>query len=304
VLLNPPHPLSEEPTSSCRLGDVIVDGTPGRTIVVDHSTITEIREARPNDDRRYAGCFITPGLIDSHQHLPPSSPLKLSGLYCLLYLMHGVTTVLDAGDGDGTAVPAVRGLIASGAVPGPRVVSVGPFIARPPRQWANTVLVEDPIYEELTRSDIEGISAAAAERGLLVLGHVPAALDIEEAGVPEVQHFFGVPTAQSRGGAPQLLKRLADWHAVDDGRLDAVIEVSATKGIGHTPTLVVTEGVLRAQHDGQDEPLMPRLFPDVIWHPKTGLSTYRNASQRDISLLRDSLPVKLELVSRLYRAGV
>ena len=131
MLLNPPRPLSEESSSSCRLGDVIVDGTPGRTGVVDHGAITEIREARPDDDRRYAGCFITPGLIDSHQHLPPASPLKLSGLYCLLYLMHGVTTVLDAGDGYGTAVPAARQLIASGAVPGPRVVSVGPFIARP-----------------------------------------------------------------------------------------------------------------------------------------------------------------------------
>jgi hypothetical protein len=302
---------------------VTVDEVPGRTVVVDHGAISEVREVRPGDDRRYAGCFVTPGLIDSHQHLPPASPLKLSGLYCLLYLLHGVTTVLDAGDGDGTALPAVLQLIASGAVPGPRIVSVGPFIARPPRQWANTVLVEDPVtpavvvqraldrgaqaiklYEALTRSDIEGITAAAAERGLLVLGHVPAALDIEEAGVPEVQHFFGVPSAKSRGGAPQLLKRLADWHGVDDARLDAVVEVSAAKGISHTPTLVVSEGVLRAQQDGQDEPLMPRLFPAVIWQPKTGLSTYRNASERDISLLRDSLPVKLDLVSRLYRAGV
>ena len=322
MLLNPPRPLSEESSSSCRLGDVIVDGTPGRTVVVDHGAITEIREARPDDDRRYAGCFITPGLIDSHQHLPPASPLKLSGLYCLLYLMHGVTTVLDAGDGDGTAVPAARKLIASGAVPGPRVVSVGPFIARPPRQWANTVLVEDPVapgvivqraldrgaqaiklYEQLTRSDIEGITAAAAERGLLVLGHVPAALDIEEAGVPEVQHFFGVPTVKSRAGAPQLLKRLADWHAVDESRLEAVVEASITLGIRHTPTLVVGEGVLRAQEDSQSEPLMPRLFPDVIWQPRTGLSTYRSASTQDIALLRDSLPVKLELVGRLYRAG-
>jgi adenine deaminase len=49
---------------------------------------------------------------------------------------------------------------------------------------------------------------------------------------------------------------------------------------------------------------MPRLFPDVIWQPRTGLSTYRSASTQDIALLRDSLPVKLELVNRLYRAGV
>jgi predicted amidohydrolase len=52
------------------------------------------------EDRRHAGCFLTPGPTDSHQHLPPVSPLKLSGLYCLLYPVHGVTTVLDAGDGE------------------------------------------------------------------------------------------------------------------------------------------------------------------------------------------------------------
>ncbi len=130
--------------------------------------------------------------------------------------------------------------------------------------------------------------------------------------MPEVQHFFGVPTAESRDGAPQLLKRLADWHAVDDARLDAVDdarldavdEASTSNGIRHTPTLVVSEGVLQAQDGGRDEPLMPRVFPHFIWHPKTGISTYRNASERDIALLRDSLPIKLELVNRLYRAGV
>jgi hypothetical protein len=323
VLLNPPPALEDLPSSSCDLGAVVVAGQSDRTVSVRNGAIVEIREARPGDDRRFAGCVVVPGLIDSHQHLPPASPLKLTGLFCLLNLLHGVTTVLEAGDGDGMAVAAARRLVLAGELPGPRVVAVGPFVARPPRQWLNTVLVEDPVdhgavvqaavdrgaqmiklYEGLTRADIRGVVAAAAERGLRAIGHVPAALDVEEAGVPEVQHFFGVPTGHSRGDAPGLLQRLADWHAVDEARLDVVVEASVGQGISHTPTLVVSEGVLRSREQDPRAPLLPRMFPDVVWDPKRGINTYRDAAPRDLALLRESLPVKQELVRRLHAAGV
>jgi hypothetical protein len=300
-----------------------VGGVCDRTVSVRHGAIVAVRDPAPGDDRRYAGCFLTPGLIDSHQHLPPANALRLTGLFCLLNLLHGVTTVLDAGDTDGSAVPAARALLARGLLPGPRVVACGPFIARPPREWPNTILLEDPVspttvvqaaidrgaqviklYEGLTRADIAGLSAAAAERGMLAIGHVPAALDIEEAGVPEVQHFFGVPTTRSRRGAAGLLARLADWHAVEDARLEEVVAASVSKGIAHTPTLVVTEGVLRAQEPDAAEPLLPRLYPDVVWNRATGISNYRNMSPTNVTLLRDSLPKKLELLARLHRAGV
>ena len=271
MLLSPPVPLDALPPNSCDFGGVSVGGVPDRTISVRHGAIVSIRAGAPGDDRRFAGSVITPGLIDSHQHLPPDNALRLTGLFCLLNLMHGVTSVLEAGDSDASAVPAARRLLAEGLLPGPRVVACGPFIARPPREWPNTILLEDPVspttvvqaavdrgaqviklYEALTRSDIAGLSAAAADRGLRAIGHVPAALDIEEAGVPEVQHFFGVPTAHSRRGAAGLLARLADWHAVDESRLESVVAASVDQGIAHTPTLVVTEGVLRAQ-----EPVRP-----------------------------------------------
>jgi hypothetical protein len=323
VLFDPPPPLEEMPEASCQLGHVVLSGEEGRTVSVRNGAIVEIRDARPSDDGRFAGCVLTPGLIDSHQHLPPASPLKLTGLFCLLNLLHGVTSVLEAGDGDGMAVPNARRLMVEGALPGPRVVSVGPFVARPPRQWTNSVLLDDPVnpasvvqaaidrggqmiklYEALTRSDIEGLVSAAEERGLRAIGHVPASLDIEDAGVPEVQHLFGVPTAESRGHATGLLQRLADWHAVDDARMDAVVEASVAKHISHTPTLVVSEGVLQARQPNPHTPLLPRLFQDVIWNPVNGITTYRNAASRDIAMLRDSIPIKLELVRRLHDAGV
>jgi hypothetical protein len=65
MLLNPPQLLPDVPSPSCRIGDVIVDGAAGRTVGVDHGAITEVRDALPGDDRRYAGCHVAPGLIDS-----------------------------------------------------------------------------------------------------------------------------------------------------------------------------------------------------------------------------------------------
>jgi hypothetical protein len=322
-VLTAPRPLDSLPADSCDLGGLTVAGVPDRTVSIRHGAIVEVRDPEPGDDRRFAGCFLTPGLIDSHQHLPPDNALRLTGLFCLLHLLHGVTTVLEAGDGDGTGVPAARRLFARGIVPGPRVVACGPFIARPPREWQNTIVLEDPVsyaaivqaaidrgaqmiklYEGLTREDIAGLSAAAAERGMRAIGHVPAGLDMEDAGVAEVQHFFGVPTGESRNHATDLLSRLADWRAVDERRLDAVVEASVSKGIAHTPTLAVTDGLLRREEPDVAEPFLPRFYPDVVWSREIGIVSWRNLTQADIALLRDSLARKLELLARLHRAGV
>jgi Amidohydrolase family len=322
-MLTAPRPFDSLPADSCELGGLTVGGVPDRTVSIRHGAIAEVRDPAAGDDRRFAGCFLTPGLIDSHQHLPPDNALRLTGLFCLLHLLHGVTTVLEAGDGDGTGVPAARRLFSQGLVPGPRVVACGPFVARPPREWKNTVLVEDPVsypaivqaaidrgaqmiklYEGLTREDIAGLRAAAAERGLRAIGHVPAALDMEDAGVPEVQHFFGVPTAQSRDHATDLLSRLADWRGVDEQRLDTVVEASVSQGIEHTPTLSITDGLLRREEADAAEPLLPRFYSDVVWDREIGIVSWRNLTQADVALLRDSLDKKLELLARLHRAGV
>jgi hypothetical protein len=56
----------------------------------------------------YRGCFVMPALTDMHAHLPPHNVLGLIDLFLLLFLAHGVTTVRDAGDADGTSLPESR----------------------------------------------------------------------------------------------------------------------------------------------------------------------------------------------------
>jgi hypothetical protein len=91
---------------------------------------------------------------------------------------------------------------------------------------------------------------------------------------------------------------------VDGVRLDAVVQASVDKKIGHTPTLVVFQGILRAREPTREAPLMPRLYPELVWDPERGISSYRNAPHGDLARLRDSLALKLELVRRLYLADV
>ena len=122
-----------------------------------------------------------PGLIDMHGHLPPDNVLDLGGLFALLHLAHGVTSVRDAGDVDGTAVAAVRRGMAEGRYDGPRLFCAGMFITTGQPRWKNSIVMRSPdeagaiaerlrsegyhsmkLYENLTVEMIHALVDAAA----------------------------------------------------------------------------------------------------------------------------------------------
>jgi len=270
--------------------------------------------------------YVLPGLVDMHAHLPPDTPLKLSGYYSLLFLAHGVTTIRDAGDPDGTAVPAARRAIEDGEFPGPRIVSCGPFVAgAEPRRWPNTEIVDEPgdaehiaskiaraghscikAYEDLSVEKIVALKAAAQRHGLQLIGHVPSRLSYEEALIPDVQHFFGVPPAESLR-RDHVLNRTADWQDVDDARLEAIVQTTLDHGIINTPTLVSSHRLLlyRDYEAAKNDPavvLLPRIFSDVVWNPVSGIPFWREIGDF-LPSLEEALSKKLDLVGRLYRAG-
>ena len=270
--------------------------------------------------------YVLPGLVDMHAHLPPDTPLKLSGYYSLLFLAYGVTTIRDAGDPDGTAVPAAREAIEDGEFPGPRIVSCGPFVAgAEPRRWPNTEIVDAPrdaeriasalveaghscikAYEDLSVEKIVALKAAARRHGLQLIGHVPSQLSYEEALIPDVQHFFGVPPAKSLK-RDHVLNRIADWQDVDNARLDFIVQTTLDHEIINTPTLVSSHRLLlyRDYEAAKNDPavvLLPRIFPDVVWNPVSGIPYWKEIGDF-LPSLEQALTKKLDLVGRLYRAG-
>jgi imidazolonepropionase-like amidohydrolase len=301
-----------------------------QTLTVRRGTIRRVGPTSSADDvglfGELRGAFVVPGLVDLHAHLPPDNALRLTPYAGLLYLAHGVTSIRDAGDVDGTAIPAARRTFGRGRHPGPRVFACGPFVGGAPARWKNTIVLERPedaeavvarlaaedfdcvkSYDGLDVPRIRALEAAADRHGLRVIGHVPEGLAYEEALVRDVQHLLGVPPPASLSGT-HLLDRIADWHAVDDARMNVVVRATLEHRLVNTPTLVAAHQLLlyKTYQVARDDPtvrLMPRLYRDVVWHPRRGLPVYRDLSPEWLDKLQDAFAKKLQLVRRLHEAG-
>ena len=298
------------------------------TIEVLGGTISGITDTPAGPPSDFAGCFALPGLVDMHVHLPPDNALKLTPSAALLYLLHGVTTIREAGDLDGTAVTAVRRLDSEGLHPVPRVFSCGPFVGAGKAGFKNTILLEDAservadaaalqvkatgatfmkFYEGLTEPMIRSLKQACAKHDLKMMGHVPSGLYYEDAGITEVQHFFGVPEPQTLE-RDTLLNRSCDWRAVDARRMDGIVEATLKHGIANTPTIVTNKRMLchrnfEAARRQPDMRNVPPFYLDVIWHPERG--RLNNRLPRDY-LERQVVPAiekKQQLAKKLFDAG-
>lgn len=272
-----------------------------------------------------AGSWVMPGLIDMHAHLPADNVLKLTPHFMRMTIAYGVTGIREAGDVDGTALAAVHRWQQKSGVPEPRIAAAHYFVGRPPFRWKNSLAYRTPddapriverliaagaqcmkLYENLRVDDIQVLQRHAEQAGLVVMGHVPSALSLEEAGIRDMQHFFGVPPPSSLR-RDHVFSRTADWHAVDTQRIEDVAAYCERHGLANTPTLSINRGLLgyRDFHAAQKQlqGRMPSFFGDVIWHPANGLPAYRGLATSDFDALDDALDKKKQLVRELAARG-
>jgi len=300
-----------------------------QTIAIADGAIASISpSAASPPPSEHAGCFALPGLIDMHVHLPPDNALKLTQGAALHYLLHGVTTVREAGDIDGTAVDAARRLDRHGVHPVPRVFSCGPFVGAGKAAFRNTILLPDAseaaaeaaalrvkatgasfmkFYDGLSEPMIRALERACAGHGLKIMGHVPAALAYEEARIAEVQHFFGVPLPATLE-RNALANRSCDWHAVDEARMDDIVEKSLKFGIANTPTIVTNQKMLcyRDYDAARRQPELhsiPPFYLDVVWHPERGRLNNRLARDYLERQVAPAIEKKQRLTKKLFDAG-
>jgi hypothetical protein len=304
------------------------DRRAGATIEVADGSIAGISDTQAAPPSEFAGYFALPGLIDMHVHLPPDNALKLTQGAALLYLLHGVASIREAGDLDGTAVAAARRLSNEGVHPVPRVFYCGPFVGAGKATFKNTILLADAseaaadaaalrvkatgasfmkFYEGLTEPMIRALERACAKHRLKIMGHVPAGITYEDARIAEVQHFFGVPAPQTLE-RDTLLNRSCDWHAVDERRMDRILEATLQHGIANTPTIVTNQRMLsyRDFETARRQPensMVPPFYLDVVWHPERG--RFNNRLPLDY-LDRQVVPAiakKQQLTKKLFDAG-
>lgn len=294
-----------------------------QTLTISNERIGTIAPSDDTHTGRYAGMYVLPGLVDMHAHHPPQSLPVPRDLFPLLFLMHGVTAVRDAGDIDGKTIQPLRGAIESGELPGPRIFACGPFVDGPETTWENTRHVTDPadakaavqaikaagydcvkIYNALAPDVLAALIAAAQEEGLPTIGHVPRAVPYP-GGIGDVQHFTGaqfVPNADPRG-FPAVMD---GWPHFDDAQLDRTVRAVRDAGAANTPTLVTTQKAgsyddYNAMRRAPQVTLLPRYFADVIWNPVEGLP--RDTSAENLANLKAAVAGEKRLVKRLYDEG-
>jgi imidazolonepropionase-like amidohydrolase len=289
--------------------------------VQDNNVVLNDRAYQAQGNSRYSGSFILPGLINMHSHAPSKNLLNLGPMFSMAAIMHGVTTWRDALDADGSAVPAIREQIKDGQWPTPNVVACA-LITRGETRWPNSNILNhaeqandlvkslksqgyDCIksYENLNTDLIVALKKATTEYNMQMIGHVPEGLTIEQAGLPDTQHFFGV-------AAPQygVINRNSDWRSVGTDRIQQVADHLVQENMINTPTLVALKQLEQYRNypsalSNEDYSYLPKFYPEIVWHPVKGIPVYRTLSQDDINMSVDALRKKQALLKRLHDLG-
>ncbi len=199
----------------------VVDGTdpsprPDQTVVIRDNRIVAVGPAAltlvPADARvvEGQGKFLVPGFWDMHVHtVVPGGREVLA-----LYVANGVLGVRDMA-GDWAQISEWRREIAAGRLVGPRIVASGPYIEGGDvpivhilaRNAAEAEAAVDSLarlgvdfiklHSQLTREVYFATLRAARARGLLVAGHVPRSITVQEAsdsGLASLEHLLQFPT--------------------------------------------------------------------------------------------------------------
>jgi hypothetical protein len=326
--VTPPSPLAL-PEQGVALADVTLvqpgEGRqPHRSLAVEGGAIAQIGPATGDDE--FAGFFALPGLIDMHVHFPPAGLPGQSELFSFLFLYHGVTTVRDAADADGTATAPARDGVREGRFPGPRIFACGPLVDGDEPKWANSLRLTDPaqaeptvaklaadgfdcvkVYNSLEANVLAAIREAAQRHGLPVIGHVPRRVPFEEARLDDAQHLIGA--LEPTDPPLPFPKNLVGWRSFTPERARFVTGISLAYDVAHTPTLVTFDrlGAMRDYErlrQSDEAKLLPRVYRDVVWSPSEGLPMLRTRTQDDYQAFADGVRGGQALVARMHAAGV
>ncbi|GAA1713092.1 hypothetical protein GCM10009745_71700 [Kribbella yunnanensis] len=223
-----------------------------------------------------AGKYLIPGLADMHMHLGDSTDLICARDVgeLLLYLNAGVTTVRNMW-GDPFHL-AARARVASGELPGPRIVTASPIIdGRHPTPGGRPmvyrpVVLDDPAdavglvkayaergydlikpYSWLSLESLQALGRASKDAGLAMSGHCPIEVTFAQAadaGMNCLEHMTNIFHGTLRDGEsagdladadPAQVERVVatlDWDAL--GRL---ADRFAEDQIWNCPTIAIQE---------------------------------------------------------------
>ncbi|MGB0921008.1 MAG: amidohydrolase family protein [Alphaproteobacteria bacterium] len=226
------------------------------TVEVKGGNITGLRpsiEADPVGE--CTGCWVMPGLIDAHVHFPPAVLRGNQEIFALLYLAHGVTTIRDVGQADGSVVDLAEKLN-GGTLAGPRMYRCGPVLEGDPPAWPTarvlhtaaeaTQAVDElaaggvdclKLYNEIGPKVYEAIAVAAKRHELPLIGHVPHKVGLRNVRYFEAQHMTGLPYVTRPRPPVGDDVAFVDVLAMDGAEINGALAVAKRNNVSFTPTL-------------------------------------------------------------------
>ncbi len=248
-------------TSDEVLRDQTIVVEDGRISALGDSAAVDVPDGVPIIDA--TGLFVMPGLWDLHVHLAREEALPL-------YLINGVTTIVSLGGQEEENLER-RASIASGRLSGPRVLTCGPVVhghdvevgtvADRIAEIAQSGYDCVKVYSEWDEEAYRAASDAAAELGILFLGHAPRNLPFDvvlDDGREQIVHLEELVYTSVLDDWLDRWRDGAEPGPDDDPRLAVEAEVrelarrTAERGIPIVATEIVIDNYLeRASEEGR-----------------------------------------------------
>ena len=281
------------------------------------------------------GRFLIPGLFDTHIHLRPQS----AATDLLLYVANGVTTVQSMHGSPWHL--ELRGRVAAGAVPGPRILTTGPTtatagvrtpedaerLAREQKAAGYDAIKQYGVGDVTPRETYHRLRTAARAQGIRLVGHAPrnlpfsAVLEERQESVDHMEEIvythapivaqFG-PYLDIQFGRVQptnmdSLRRALPPIERLDGAVVALAREMKAAGIAVTPTLVAFRTISISVADEffarLSRPEMVYVEPLVRARWGAGLNRYRSGGwATKLELMSTILDASYALQLRLVRA--
>ena len=290
----------------------VIDGT-GATPSTDQTITIEngvIREIGPSASLNVppgahvldmTGRSAIPGLVGMHDHMfyPTASgqgpvqgapPLygEMGFSFPRLYLAGGVTTIRTAGSLEPYTDLALKKMIDSGKMPGPRMHITGPYLegvgsfapqlhelsgpedaTRLVNYWIDEGATSFKAYMHITRAELGAAIKAAHARGIKVTGHLCSVgfSEAAELGIDDLEHGLVVDQELNPKKEPDVCPPDPDQHPilekldVESKAVQEVIRKLVQHHVAVTSTLVIFETFVANRPPLQDRVMEAMSLP-------------------------------------------
>jgi imidazolonepropionase-like amidohydrolase len=290
----------------------VIDGTGAtpaddQTVLIENGVIREIGPASsvsvPSSAQvlDLTGRSVIPGLVGMHDHMfyptasgqgpvegAPALYGEMGFSFPRLYLAGGVTSIRTTGSLEPYTDLALKKMIDSGKMPGPKIHITGPYLegvgsytpqlhelsgpedaVRLVNYWIDEGATSFKAYMHITRAELGAAIKAAHARGIKVTGHLCSVgfSEAAELGIDDLEHGLVVDQEFNPKKQPDVCPADADRHPsmekmdIEGEAVQAVIRKLVQHHVAVTSTLVIFETFAANRPPLQDRVLQAMSLP-------------------------------------------